>query len=217
MKILNRLPPCAFAAGLLAAVVSSGAAQTRLMVFGGWDRVPAYGSDADYNPGINDFPVTPAHSTFAFGFAVGRITASGFGLEISAAYIPSVSMTLTDPSDGDTVAVSSAAHADAALNLLWEFGRGLVRPYVIVGGGVSALIGAKSQTGTSALGFEVLFDPPGHTVSALIKAGGGLLFQLSSGFGLRIEGNYFRTLAAESTPAVSWMGVQMGAFIALAP
>jgi hypothetical protein len=158
-----------------------------LGVFGGMQRFPAYGNAAEYIRGENDFPVTPAHAAGLAGFSFGR-AAGPFLFELEARWTFPRAVVLTDPSDGDSVSVSAAAHVSAVLNALYSPFPGAWRPYVEAGGGVDAVL-ARSETVTTAYGYVIdrpalrtadRFDPEAHL-------GGGIIVSLGAALALRLD------------------------------
>lgn len=178
------------AAGLLfiAAAASAGAADRSFFLgfSGGLQRFPAYGTTAEYIRGENDFPVTPAHTAALAGFSFGRSSGS-FLFELDARWTFHGTVVLKDPSDGDSVSVSTAAHVSVVLNALYSPFRGAWRPFVEAGGGVDAYL-ARAETVTTAYGYVIdrpalrtadRFDPEAH-------CGGGVIVSLGAMLALRL-------------------------------
>jgi hypothetical protein len=176
---------------ILAALAAAGAAAAeRSFTFGlsgGLLRFPAYGSNADYLRGENDFPVTPAHTAVGVGLSFGR-AAGAFLFEVEARWSFPGSVVLRDPSDGDTASVSTATHVSAVLNALFSPFRGAWRPYVEAGGGLDAVL-TRAETVTTAYGYRIdrpalrtadRFDPEAHI-------GSGLLVSLGVVLALRLD------------------------------
>jgi hypothetical protein len=161
----------------------------QVSLFGGASHSFAYGSESDYVMGSNDFPVTPAHTPVSFGAALSFSLSRRLALELRGDYVLASTMTLTDPSDQDTVSIKSSKHMAAALNLVWDLSAGSVRPYLVVGGGVDKLSG-DAVTAISANGYEVSFASPAKTWSAFAQAGAGLRIPLSSLLGAQIDLRY---------------------------
>jgi hypothetical protein len=179
----------AAAAGLvfILTAADAGAADRSffISVFGGMQRFPAYGTIGEYARGENDFPVTPAHSAALAGFSFGR--ASGpFLFELEARWTLPGTVVLKDPSDGDSVPVSTAAHVSMVLNALYSPFQGVWRPFVEAGGGTDVFL-SRSETVTTAYGYVIdrpslrtadRFDPEVHL-------GGGVLVSLGPALALR--------------------------------
>jgi hypothetical protein len=158
-----------------------------LTLFGGGQRYAVYGTTAEYVRGANDFPVTPAHMPVLAGLSIGR-TSGRFLFELDGRWTFPSRIRLTDPSDGDTVAVKSAAHASVVLNIVFSPFGGSLRPYAAAGGGLDVVLGGDA-TYTSASGFVIdvpaprtadRFDPEVH-------AGGGFLILPGPVWGFRLD------------------------------
>jgi hypothetical protein len=171
---------------ILTAAAAGGAERSFLIgVFAGAQRFPAYGSAAEYVRGENDFPVTPAHAAAMAGFSFGRVSGP-FLFELEARWTLPRAVVLNDPSDGDSVSVSTAAHVSMVLNALVSPLHGTWRPFVEAGGGVEAVL-VRSETVTTAYGYMIdrpalrtadRFDPEAHL-------GGGLIVSLGEALALR--------------------------------
>jgi hypothetical protein len=176
-----------FAFAVSAASAAAADRSFSLCVFGGIQHFPAYGTAADYVPGENDFPVTPAHTAAMTGLAFGR-AAGLFLFELDARWTFPRSVVLKDPSDGDSAPIKTTAHVTAVLNALYSPFRGAWRPYVEAGGGVDVVL-ARSEVVTTAYGYVIdrpalrtadRFDPEAHM-------GGGLILALGAALAFRVD------------------------------
>jgi outer membrane protein W len=175
---------------ILAAGLSFGQTKRfQLSLFGGVNHVLAYGSDDDYVLGSNDFPVTPSHTPANFGTAFTYFLNGRLGIELRGEYALASSLSLTDPSDQDSVSIKSARHMAFSLNMILELSEGKIRPYLAVGGGADKL-SSDSVTAVSKYGYEVTFAPPDKTLSFFANAGGGLRFPVFSTLGFDIDLRY---------------------------
>lgn len=176
---------------LLAAVASFGQTTKRfqLTLFGGLNHVFAYGAAGDYALGSNDFPVTPGHTPLAFGAAFSLRLGDRLEIELRGDYTLSSTLALSDPSDGDTVSISSAKHMAGSLNVLWTLFDAGLRPYLVVGGGMDKLVG-DAFTVQSGLGYDVTFLAPTKTLSFFANAGGGVRLPLTASLAAQIDVRY---------------------------
>ncbi|MBM3293397.1 MAG: hypothetical protein FJY82_02610 [Candidatus Aminicenantes bacterium] len=161
----------------------------QISLFGGVNHVFAYGSADDYVMGSNDFPVTPAHTPMNFGAAFTFYLNNRLGIELCGEYALASTLSLSDPSDQDTVSIKSAKHLAASLNVVWELSASRIRPYLVLGGGADK-ISSDIVTAFSQFGYEVTFAPPSRTVSFFADAGGGVCFMISSSLGFNIDLRY---------------------------
>ena len=178
----------------LLAVPGRAEAQTRnnfLTLYGGAHYHFQSGEMEDYVLGENDFPVLPAHTGCLFGFSYLRMFGKMFGAEIDVRFIGSSAVVLTDPSDRDTVEISAGPHASVALNALFVPFSRAVRPYLLAGGGLDAVL-AGDASYTSRYGyvidvpapaFKERFDPEAHV-------GAGVLVIFRKKWGFRLESRY---------------------------
>ena len=161
----------------------------QLSVFAGVNRVSAYGEDADYVLGENDFPVTPAHSPFALGASFTFFFTKNLGVEADGRYILSSKVTLLDPSDQDTVGVDTAKHFSLTLTVIYQFLTGKFRPYLVIGGGFDR-IQAKSASYITEYGFEIAVEAPESKMDPVANFGTGLIFDITDRFGIRLDLRY---------------------------
>jgi hypothetical protein len=177
------------ALSLLNGIAFGQAKRFQLSLYGGMNRVLAYGSDQDYVQGVNDFPATPAHTPTLFGAAFAFSLTERLGIELRGEYTLAADMTLIDPSDQDTVTIPSAKSMSFSLNALWSLGSGRFEPYLITGGGIDKL-SAKSTSAVTAHGYEVTFSPPARTLDIFVNAGAGARWNLTASLGLFAEARY---------------------------
>jgi hypothetical protein len=182
-----KIRPAAAGLVFILTAAAAGAAERSYLigVFGGAQRFQAYGTTAEYVRGENDFPVTPAHSAAMAGFSFGRVSGP-FLFELEARWTLPGTVVLKDPSDGDSVSVSTAAHISMVLNALYSPFHGAWRPFVEAGGGTDIFL-SRSETVTTAYGYAIdrpalrtadRFDPEAHL-------GGGVIVSLGEALALR--------------------------------
>jgi len=174
------------------------AQKIQLSVFGGINHVFEYGSEDDYALGENDFPVTPSHSPPVLGVSLGYFFNENLGLELDWRYVLSSKVTLEDPSDQDTVEIDSSKHYSLTLNLVYQFGGGKIRPYVVAGGGFDKLQ-AEDATYTSEYGFEIILEAPEKTLDAVANFGAGLNFFVSDSVAFKLDARYVMIFADPQT------------------
>jgi outer membrane protein W len=165
------------------------AQKLQFSVFGGMNHVFAYGSEQDYVFGENDFPVTPSHTPFNFGASLSVFVTDNIGVELDGRYTLSSQVTLTDPSDDDSVTVDTSKHYSFTVNFLFRILEGRVRPYFVLGGGIDKLLG-EDRTYVTEYGWDVEFIAPEGTLDAAANVGGGVHYSLSSNFGIKFDLRY---------------------------
>ncbi len=196
----------------LPGLVSAQQDQARVYfhLFGGLSRVFEYGCDCDYEEGVNDFPLTPSHTTSTFGAGFGYLLGKGFGMELDARYFGSTEVTLTDPSDQDTVKINSAKHYALTLNLLYQILQGGVRPYVLGGAGIDTLVDAGTEIYETDMGYEFEYTAPDKTTYFLWNLGGGVEFVFSRVMGLRLDVRYLSIPKTSDNPTIQGVNATAG-------
>lgn len=180
----------------------------------GVQRHFAYGSETDYVPGENDFPVTPAHNASVFALSMSYAFKPWLALEYDGRFIGAAKLALSDPSDGDVLRCRSNRHFSFALGLVFRAPRGRLRPYVAVGGGLDRLE-AKEETVVSDHGYEIYLaaPPESELIAPLIQLGGGVEVGVFKMIGIRLDGRYAIVLADAAT--VRALSLTAGLFLRL--
>jgi len=147
------------------------------------------GSEDDYEPGENDFPMASSFNNFGFGLGVMFDSKRVFyGLE--AHWTLSGKTALTDPSDNDKVNVDTYKHISGFLTLGFNLvHKPTLRLFINGGGGVSHILDAEMKTYTSQLGFETQIEPPKrYPITAF--GGMGVIINFSTSLGVWFNGRY---------------------------
>ena len=161
----------------------------QLIFFGGLTRTFQYGSQDDYISGGNDFPVTPAHSSPNIGLGIAYLLKEQIAIEFNGGVCFSSKVRREDPSDRDTVEISTFKHYPLVVNLLYVFPGRKIKPCFLIGLGIDKL-SAKDKTYVSQYGFEVEILTPKRTVDPIINMGGGFCWFLDQTAGLRFDLRY---------------------------
>jgi opacity protein-like surface antigen len=170
----------------------------QVSLFAGMNHVFQYGSEEDYILGENDFPVTPAHTPPNFGAALAVNLTNSLSLELDWRFTLSSKVTLEDPSDQDEVEIDSSSHHTVTLNFVYQFLKGNVRPYIVVGGGLDKIV-AKDKTYKTKYGFEVDFLAPEKTMDPVANFGAGAQFFVRPNLGIRLGLRYVMIFAKPDT------------------
>jgi hypothetical protein len=161
----------------------------QIALFGGVNQVFPYGSADDYAAGVNDFPITPAHMPVNLGASLLLNLSDRLGVELRGEYVLGSGLTLTDPSDQDSVAITSSKRMAVSANLIWTISRKKLELYLALGGGVDKML-AKEGIYTSAKGYKVVFDLPEKAESLFANAGAGLRIPLTVSLGACLDIRY---------------------------
>ena len=164
----------------------------RVFIFGGANQHFASGSVDDYLQGSNDFPVTPAHRPVLFGFSYTRLFKQ-MGIEMDWRYSLPGTVTLEDPSDGDSVEIDTSAHMAISINLLLRLLNGRFSPYLLFGGGADVAF-PKTAVYTSSYGYEIVMGATEKKDRLDFEAhiGGGLELMFTRSVGIRLDVRYSR-------------------------
>lgn len=165
--------------------------RAKLSILAGSNLHFQYGSEQEYELGINDFPVNPAHSTLNIGATFSIYFSRHFGAEIFGGYNSSSPVTLTDPSDQDTLTMNTSDHASISVNLIYRYPFKRIKPYLFAGVGVDKIY-SKKQTYMTEYGYEVTIREvsENESVDPLLNLGGGLEFFFGKRLGLRFDLRY---------------------------
>jgi outer membrane protein W len=210
---LNKISPVLLALFLVLILSRPAIAQESrwlLSGFGGINKVFEYGCTCDYEQGVNDFPLTPSHTTGTFGLSVGTLFTRGLGIEFDARFHTGTKVTLSDPSDGDTVTLDSSRHYTLTANLLYLFLDSQFRPYLLAGAGMDTLTGAKEQTQTTEYGYQVTFYPPEKKTDFVANFGAGFIYYLFGNVGLRLDARYVIIPKTNDHAAISSLNATAG-------
>ncbi len=165
--------------------------RVQITAFGGIHHHFEYGTIEDYAAGVNNFPVMPAHSPVNFGAAFAYFFTPWLGLEYDMRLSQRTGVTLTDPSDKDTLSIQTPKHASMTLSLLLQPISGKVSPYVLVGGGVDRII-VEDENYISEYGYEISMPAPpeDERVDILVQIGAGISLKVLRSFGFRGDIRY---------------------------
>lgn len=177
---------------LLLSMVNAEDLKTYFTLTGGINHHFEYGSVDDYLPGENSFPVMPAHTPFSFGLSFAYFFTPSLGLEVDGRMTSSSQVTLTDPSDLDTVEVDTARHFSLTFSVIYQRLFGRFNPYLAVGAGFDRL-SAEDQILESTYGYEIIMQAPpeGERMDFTLGAGTGMNYFILKNVGLRLDLRYF--------------------------
>ena len=176
------------------------------------NHITQYGKPVEYIKGSNDFPVTPSHSCPLIGASLGYFLTRQLGLEIDGRYNLSAGITLQDPSDGDTVKITSYSNYSVTANIIYKYALGRLGLYFDIGGGLNKLF-AKNQTYVSQNGYDVELSTPKKTMDPVLQAGVGAMFSFSKAFGIRLDARYMKIF--NDSHSVNGINAAAGIFLCL--
>lgn len=170
-------------------ITSSAWSEVRFYLFGKANFVASSGSESDYKPGENDFPLTSSHKNYGAGF--GLTIGSTLFIGVEGHYNLNGKAILTDPSDNDTVEVDTEKYISGFLTL----GLNIVksrsfRLYISGGGGSCRYSEGETKTYVSELGYETEIYPPEEKSCLAGFGGAGLELYINRSSGLTLAGRY---------------------------
>lgn len=183
---------------------TSAFSEVHFYVFGKGNFSASTGSEEDYEEGINDFPLASSYQTFGVGFGLssGKVAFIGF----EGHYNMSGKVTLTDPSDNDTVNIDTYKHASGFITIGFNIVRNRTTRFYVNGGGGIHLIAEKLETKfyVSELGYETAIEPASGRSYAAGFGGLGLELYISKTMGVFVGGRYlFYSIAGEFQSALT--------------
>lgn len=161
----------------------------QISILGGSIFINESGDISEYEPGYNDFPVTPAHKSGSFGFSYARFLSSNIGFELDLKYNIGSRVTLIDPSDQERVDLDTCSNYSVIGNLIYRISSETLQPYVAAGAGIN-ILRAYSKEINSSRGGIIIITPPEKTKNFTYKIGGGLIYAFKPSVGLRLDFRY---------------------------
>ena len=161
----------------------------QVSIIGGGILINESGDVSEYEPGFNDFPVTPAHKSGSFGFSYARFLPRNIGLELDFKYNIGTRVTLIDPSDQERFDLDTCNNYSFTGNLLYMISRKTLQPYLAGGVGIN-ILRAYNKEVTSSQGNIIIIKPPEKTNNFTYNIGGGLIYAFKPSIGLRLDLRY---------------------------
>lgn len=161
----------------------------QVSIIGGGILINESGDVSEYEPGFNDFPVTPAHKSGSLGVSYARFLPSNIGLELDFKYNIGTRVTLIDPSDQERFDVDTCNNYSFTGNIIYRISRKTLQPYVAGGMGIN-ILRAYNKEVTSSRGNIIIITPPEKTNNFTYNIGGGLIYSFKPSVGLRLDFRY---------------------------
>jgi len=165
----------------------------QVSIMGGSILINESGDVSEYEPGYNDFPVTPAHKSGSLGVSYARLLSSNIGLELDFKYNMGSRVTLIDPSDQERFDLDTCDNFSVTGNLIYKISSKTLQPYIAAGAGIN-ILKAYSKEVTSSRGSiirsVIIITPPEKTNNFTYNIGGGLIYAFNPSVGLRLDFRY---------------------------
>lgn len=152
------------------------------------------GSDSDYLPGENDFPVTPSFTGFGLGLGFLMDISKKFALQVSADYVFGGEVQKIDPSDSEFFLYKTYNTANFLASGVLKLNSRKIQSFLTAGGGLSMLLPYDDSEDTGSTGSIVLVEAPDKKTYPMLMLGGGVMIRLKSAGFLKIELQFTRVL-----------------------
>ena len=173
---------------------------THFYLFGKGNFIGSAGSESDYVVGENEFPIVSSHQNYGAGFGLTVGKQAFFGIE--GHYNLSGKVTLTDPSDNDTVEVDTYKYISGFLTIGFNVvSKRVMRLYINGGGGVIRYLDAdETRSYVSQLGAETDLEPVDKKTPLSGFGGVGLEIYFSQSGGIFLNGRYLFVDVEDAPP-----------------
>jgi hypothetical protein len=158
------------------------------MLFGTLAMVQEMGSNADYVPGENDFPITPSHVEYGGGLGLMFNFSKLLAFQLTGEYLLGAEVDKVDPSDMESYTYRTYDNINLLGSLLIKFGR-RTRFFVTAGGGMNILMPYKDKEETGSLGSIILIEAPEKKTNPMALFGGGVIIKMGRRF-FKVEALY---------------------------
>jgi hypothetical protein len=143
------------------------------------------GSDNDYIPGENDFPMTPAYTGLGLGCGLMFNLSDRIALRVTGDYILGSEVEKKDPSDDETVKYRTYDSINILGGMIYRFGI-KQRFFASGGAGFNILNPYADKEAEGSLGSVVIISAPDSKINLMASIGGGIIFPLKKSI-LKIE------------------------------
>jgi len=125
----------------------------------GYQYLGSSGLNSQYEAGINDFPVTPAHAAPHARFLVGYRFLEKTEFLLDMTMYATTKVTKIDPSDGDEIKVETASRFSASLSAHHYLKEGVLNHYLSLGLGIDQIDG-EPYTLSTKYGYSYVVEQP---------------------------------------------------------
>lgn len=195
-----------FLAVLLNGILLAEDLRFQLAFCGGFSHIFEYGSEKDYVQGVNDFPVTPAHTPPFFCLSLSYSLTDTLKLELDGRHVFGSNVSLIDPSDADSVDIATVPQSFLSLDICYQCIRCNFRPYFLVGGGLNRTA-ARERSYTTEYGYEIGFSSSDKRTALMFQMGWGLDLAILRVLGVRADVRFFYVFEKEDNIPMLFVGV----------
>jgi len=199
-KIGNQCFPVIIILSVILIIVSSQSAFAQhkkhyISIVAGITCVPDYGSEDDYVPAENDFPVTPPHFPFTFGLSYTYFFTRSIGAGVDYRHFGSNKLILEDPVGKDELEMKSLSHSSLTANFVYRNPRKRFSDYVFAGIGIDTVPASREEILRTKIGYEVILAAAPGTSDFQFNAGVGFEYLITAKIGAKMDIRYAYILA----------------------
>jgi hypothetical protein len=151
--------------------------KTYILVHGVFNLAQEMGSNDEYVPGENDFPVTPAHNEYGVGCGVMVNLSNKFAIRLSGDYLQGAEVEKEDPSDGETIMYRTYNNINVLGSVIFKFG-GKTRFFISCGAGINILSPYADKEVAGSLGSIIMLRAPDSKTNPMASFGGGVILNM---------------------------------------
>ncbi|OGF67861.1 MAG: hypothetical protein A2Y62_01190 [Candidatus Fischerbacteria bacterium RBG_13_37_8] len=165
--------------------------KNNVSVIAGISMIGKYGSVDNFMPGVNDFPVVPAHHVFSFSFSYARNLWKGMHTEVDFRSFSSTEITLVEPVTNDEITLDTSKHYSLTANAMYRWTKDRFVFYAVAGAGIDKIAKTEPQVLQSKMNNQVIVASPEDLTDLVIDVGGGADVRLWKSLYLRVDIRYF--------------------------
>ncbi len=151
--------------------------KTYIFVHVAFSLAQKMGSNDEYVPGENDFPITPAHHEYGVGCGLIINLSNRFVVQLSGDYLLGAEVKKEDPFDGETYMYKTYNNINVLGSLMFKFGR-KNRFFISCGGGVNILTPYANKEVEGSLGSIIMLQAPDSKTNPMAAFGGGVILNM---------------------------------------
>ncbi|MFC2161141.1 outer membrane beta-barrel protein [Acidobacteriota bacterium] len=169
-----------------------------------FSKVLKTGSNDDYEPGENDFPITAAHNDFGYGLSLDFNLAKRFSFQLSTDIITGSTVRKEDPTDGETYDYKTYNSINVLGTTKVKFGSNF--PFFIIGGGGLNILRPYSDKEVSgSFGSIIILEAPDAKTNLMAALGVGAFLSQKTVI-LKLEALYTRIFKSKKNSVLFRLG-----------
>ena len=178
--------------------------KTYIFVHVAFSLAQKMGSNDEYVPGENDFPITPAHKEYGVGCGLIINLSNRFAIQLSGDYLLGAEVKKEDPSDGETYMYKTYNNINVLGSLMFKFGR-KNRFFISCGAGLNILSPYADKEVEGSLGSIIMLQAPDSKTNPMASFGGGVILNMKKII-FKIEALYTKIFKYEKNSILLRLG-----------